>query len=78
MHAAENSTPFTGGALTATLGPTSAPRDCCRQTPGGCRLAGVIAVRGLCRCASVMPMGQTKTGSDPHFQRIRAGFGGSG
>lgn len=64
---ARSSTPFTGGAWTATLGLTSAPLSCCRQTPGGGCLAGVLAVRELRRCVPVMPRGQTKTGSDPHF-----------
>lgn len=67
-----SSTPFTGGASTATIDVTSAPRDCCRPTPGGCRLAGVLPVRDPCSNAPLVPAGGRSRRALTAFPQIRA------
>ena len=69
---ARSSTPFTGGASTATIDVTSAPRDCCRPTPGGCRLAGVLPVRDGCPYAPLVPEGGGSRRALTAFPQVRA------
>ena len=69
---ARSSTPFTGGASTATIDVTSAPRDCCRPTPGGCRLAGVLPVRDRCSYAPFVPEGGRSRRALTAFPQVRA------